>query len=67
MGIEPISSAWKADILSAELTPLTSLHTLSKTQAFNSLYSTPKAKVDVMLFNWGFADPLKIRSVQDRL
>lgn len=46
---------------------MTALFCLSKTQAFNSLYATPKAKADVMLFNWGFADPLKIRSVQDRL
>lgn len=46
---------------------MVALFTLSKTQAFNSLYSTVKAKTDVMLFNWGFADPLKIRSIQDRL
>lgn len=26
-----------------------------------------QAKLDVMLFNWGFADPLKIRSVAHRV
>jgi hypothetical protein len=50
-----------------KLAVLVSIHCLSKTPSFSSLYSTPKAKADVMLFNWGFADPLKIRSVQDRL
>jgi hypothetical protein len=50
-----------------KLVTMVAIYCLSKTPAFSSLYSTPKAKADVMLFNWGFADPLKIKSIQDRL
>jgi len=50
-----------------KLLVLTALHGLAKTSAFNSLYPTVKAKIDVMLFNWGFADPLKIRAVTHRM
>eukprot|EP00602_Paraphysomonas_sp_CaronLab_P008689 CAMPEP_0185036454 /NCGR_PEP_ID=MMETSP1103-20130426/29487_1 /TAXON_ID=36769 /ORGANISM="Paraphysomonas bandaiensis, Strain Caron Lab Isolate" /LENGTH=592 /DNA_ID=CAMNT_0027573995 /DNA_START=456 /DNA_END=2234 /DNA_ORIENTATION=+ len=50
-----------------KLLVMIAIHCLSKTSAFNSLYTTVKSKVDVMLFNWGFAEPLKIRTVQDHV
>lgn len=50
-----------------KLLVMSCLYCLSKTSTLNSLYPTIKAKLDVMLFNWGFADPLKIKTVSNRL
>lgn len=46
---------------------LCSIFALSKTATFTSLYTTPEAKVDVMLNKWGFADNYKIKMVRDEL
>lgn len=42
-------------------------HALSKTNNYSSLYSTIEAKVDVMLFKWALADPLKLQVVSNAL
>lgn len=35
-------------------------HSLSKTAAYSTMYNTPEAKVEVLLFKWGFADAMKL-------
>lgn len=40
-------------------------HALSKTTKFSTAYQTIEAKVEVMLFSWGFADGLKLQWIRN--
>jgi len=44
-----------------------SVYALSKTAAFQSKYPEMESKVEVMLSNWGFADPQKLQLIEKRL